>query len=318
MFRLTGCRAGRLAACLAAGAAAAAVSALAVPGPAARPAVNNPAVSNPVISTMAAVSRAAAQAPAGGCSYHPIGGGYQWVCTNTTAAAGSPPAAAGGAGSKPTCTLTPLSQQQASYLQLQWPAPQGHTWEAITCPGNQPFGGVVLAGGQAAAPAATPQELAQIAIGDLIIPELDPATAPPAGKDGLVGLPEWFWVPASDWQPVQTPPVQAGPVWAVATATPEMIVFNPGGGLAPVSCQGPGTAYNAALSASAQRTDCSYTYQQPSTGQPGNAYAATVTVLWNVSWTGSGGTGGTVATGRPVSTPLTLPIAAGEALVTGR
>ena len=167
------------------------------------------------------------------------------------------------------------------------------------------------------APAVTPQELSIIAIGELIIPQLQPRTAPPRGRDGLVGLPEWFWVPRAVWGPVSRT-VTAGPVWARATAVPEKIIFNPGGGQPGVTCDGPGTAYQPALSASAQHTDCSYTYDQPSAGQPGNAFAASVTVLWNVFWVGSGGTGGTVANGRPVSTPFTLRVAAGEALVTGR
>ena len=98
---------------------------------------------------------------------------------------------------------------------------------------------------------------------------------------------------------------------------PTKIIFNPGGGLPGVTCTGPGTAYQPALAPGAQRTACSYTYDQPSAGQPGNAFAASVTVLWNVFWVGSGGTGGTVANGRPVSTPMTLRVAAGEALVTG-
>lgn len=267
------------------------------------------------VLALAAATPAAAAALGGGCSYHQISGGYQWVCTNTGTIPGTAPAVHGGS-SGPACTLTPVSQQQASFLQLQWPAPQGHTWETITCPGTQPFGGVVLAGGKAAAPAVTPLQLAQIAIGNLIIPELGAETRPAAPHDGLVGLPEWFWV--NGWNPVHTPPVRAGAVWAVATATPESIVIDPGGGLTPVSCPGPGTPYNPALPAGQQQTDCSYTYQQPSTGQPGNAYAATVTVLWNVSWFGSGNTGATVVTGKPVSTPLTLPVAAGEALVTGQ
>jgi hypothetical protein len=95
-------------------------------------------------------------------------------------------------------------------------------------------------------------------------------------------------------------------------------VFNPGGGLAPVTCHGPGTAYNPRLSPSAQHTDCSYTYDQPSTGQPGNAYQATLTVLWDVSWFGSGHSHGTVTTDYQVNVPLTLPVASGQALVTGR
>jgi hypothetical protein len=266
---------------------------------------------------------AAPAAPAGlpgGCYYRQITGGYQWVCTSTgTSGGGQGSAGGGGTAAKPVCTLTPLTQPQAALLGLPAP-PAGQAWDMVSCGGPQPFVGTMLVatGAPGGAPAVTPQQLAQIAVADLIIPGPDPGMAPPAGKDGLVGLPEWFWVPPAGWHPVQTARVQAGPVWAIATATPETILFNPGDGHKPVPCQGPGTPYNPQLPPSAQHTDCSYTYQQPSAGQPGNVYAAAVTVLWNVSWVGSGGTGGTVATGRPVTTPLALPVAAGEAVVTGR
>jgi len=254
----------------------------------------------------------------GGCSLHTLNGGLQRVCTNTTSSPGSPGTGGGGGGSsKSACTLTPLSQAQVQFLGLQWPAPKGHTWEAITCPGSQPFGGVTLVNNATGAPAVTPQELAQIAVGELIIPTLAPATAPPRGKDGLVGLPEWFWIPGPEWGPVSKT-ITAGPVWARATAVPVKIAFVPGGGRAGVTCQGPGTAYKPSLPLSAQHTDCSYTYDQPSAGQPDNVYAASVIVYWNVSWVGSGGAGGVVATGRPVSTPMSLPVAAGEALVTNK
>ena len=261
----------------------------------------------------------AVQAPvSGGCSFQPVNGGWQWVCTNTTGSPGSPGTGGGGGGSsKSACTLTPLSQAQAKFLGLQWPAPKGHTWETITCPGTQPFGGVTLVNNATGAPAVTPQQLAQIAIGELILPTLQPATAPPRGKDGLVGLPEWFWIPATEWAPVSKT-VTAGPVWARATATPVKIAFTPGVGMSGVTCAGPGTAYQPSVPLSAQHTDCSFTYTQPSAGQPNNMYAAAVIVYWNVSWVGSGGAGGVVATGRPVSTPMSLPVAAGEALVTSR
>ncbi len=261
----------------------------------------------------------AVQAPvSGGCSFQPVNGGWQWVCTNTTSSPGSPGTGGGGGGSsKSACTLTPLSQAQATFLGLQWPAPKGHTWETITCPGTQPFGGVTLVNNATGAPAVTPQQLAQIAIGELILPALQPATAPPRGKDGLVGLPEWFWIPAPEWAPVSKT-VTAGPVWARATATPVKIAFAPGVGMSAVTCAGPGTAYQPSVPLSAQHTDCSFTYTQPSAGQPNNMYAAAVIVYWNVSWVGSGGAGGVVATGRPVSTPMSLPVAAGEALVTSK
>ena len=283
---------------LAVGAAILLTAALAIPAPAAS---------------------AAAQIPAGGgCFYRPVPGGFELVCTNTGGTPGAPGSGGGGGtSSKQACTLTPLSQQQVTFLGLQWPAPAGHTWEAITCPGAQPFGGVTLVNNATGAPAVTPQQLAQIAIGELIIPDLTPQTAPPRGRDGLVGLPEWFWIPRQEWGPISKT-VTAGPVWARATAVPVRIVFDPGGGQAGTSCRGPGAAFRPSVPLSAQHTDCSYTYDQPSTGQPGHAYAATVIVLWNVFWVGSGGTGGPVANGRPVSTPLRVPVAAGEALVTGR
>jgi hypothetical protein len=276
------------------------------------------AIGVPAAGLGAGPASAAPQAEAGGgCHFAPVNGGWQWVCTNTTGTPGSP-GSGGHRGGGPTsaCTLTPLSQQQAQFLGLQWPAPKGHTWEAITCPGAQPFGGVTLVANATGAPAVTPQQLSQIAIGDLIIPELPVHTAPPLHHDGLVGLPEWFWVPGLSWGAVHSPRVTAGPVWAQATAVPTKIIFSPGGGLPQLTCKGPGTAYQSSLPLADQHTACSYKYNQPSAGQPGNAYAASVTVLWNVFWVGSGGAGGQVAAGRPVSTPVTLRIAAGEALVT--
>ena len=276
-----------------------------------------PAVVNPAPAHAGTAASAAAQNPAGGgCHYRPIPGGYELVCGNNGGTPGGPGSGGAGRGSaKSACSLTPLSEQQVRFLGLPWPAPRGHTWEAITCPGTQPFGGVTLVSNATGAPAVTPQQLAQIAIGELIIPVLQPGTAPPRGRDGLVGLPEWFWIPGAEWGPISRT-VTAGPVWARATAVPVRIVFDPGGGQPGISCRGPGTAYQPSRPLSAQHTNCSYIYKQPSAGQPGHVYAATVTVLWNVSWVGSGNTGGPVANSRPVSTPLTLPVAAGEALVT--
>jgi hypothetical protein len=269
-----------------------------------------------IVSPSPASPATAAQTQAGGgCFLRPIPGGWQLVCGNTTGTPGGP-GSHGGGSSTSRCTLVPLSEAQVKFLGLPWPAPKGMTWEVMTCPGPQPFVRIVQVSNATGVPAVTPQQLAQIAVAELIIPVLQPQTAPPRGRDGLVGLPEWFWFPRGEWAPVSRT-VAVGPVWARATAVPERIVFDPGGGLAGTSCRGPGTAFNPAVSLGAQHTDCSYLYRQPSAGQPGNVYAAAVTVLWNVFWVGSGNTGGPVANGRPVSTPLTLPVAAGEALVTG-
>jgi hypothetical protein len=172
-----------------------------------------------------------------------------------------------------------------------------------------------LVSNAAAAPPLTPQLLLAQAFGELTVPHLRPATAPPRGTAGLVGLPEWFWVPARQWH-ARTVTVTAGPVWATVVAAPIGLAFQPGAGLSPVNCAGPGTAYDRRKPSGQQHTGCSYTYQRPSAGQPESVYHASLTVTWRVSWTGSGGAGGVLdaALGVPVS--LTIPVAQGEALVT--
>jgi hypothetical protein len=184
--------------------------------------------------------------------------------------------------------------------------------------GGSGFSGITRSGWAAdttGAPAITPRRLLVSAFGELHIPHLTPSTAPPRGHSGLVGLPEWFWVAARDWH-ARTVTVTAGPVWAAVTAAPVGLTFRPGPGLSPVSCAGPGTAYNPNQPPAAQHTDCSYTYLRPSTGQPGSAYRASVTVTWIVTWTGSGGAGGVLAAALPVAVGIAIPVAQGEALVT--
>jgi hypothetical protein len=155
-----------------------------------------------------------------------------------------------------------------------------------TCPNtntnNNPGGGQ---------PAPTPAQLAQQALAMLHLPSPQVKTAPPRGRNGLVGLPEWVWVPAGQWKP-KNARAQVGAVWAQVTATPQRLVINPGGGQAPVGCPDAGTAYDDAQSAGSQSTDCSVTYTQPSTLQPGGAYAASVQAIWHITWVGSGGAGG--------------------------
>jgi len=153
----------------------------------------------------------------------------------------------------------------------------------------------------------TPAQLAQTALATIHLPLPAVQTAPPLAKNGLVGLPEWVWVPAGQWQP-HTARAQVGAVWAQVTATPERLIINPGPGLAAVGCPGPGTAYNPSLPATSQSTDCSVTYSQPSALQPGGAYAASVQSVWHITWVGSGGAGGDLGDLTP-TTDLQLRIA---------
>jgi hypothetical protein len=215
-----------------------------------------------------------------------------------------------------TCSLQRLSKAQVKFLGLAWPPPKGFTWDAITCPGPVPFAAVTLVNIATGAPGITPQQLLQTALAELFIAAFPAATAPPRGKDALVGLPEWFWIPRADWRQA-TVTVTAGPVWVTAAATPMRLTFSPGSGQAPVSCAGPGTPYQPRLALAAQHTACAFTYTRSSAGQPGSVFRAAVTVTWRVAWTGSGGTGGVLNAALQVPYAFTVPVANGEALVTG-
>lgn len=267
------------------------------------------------VSTEAAVSGAAAgsgiAAPSGCHEVFQPPSTWVVVCTSPGGPGGS--SGGGGGGGKVACTLQPLSPAQIHFLGLP-KAPQGEQWAAVTCPGKQPFGGVTLVSKKTGVPRITPRELAQYARGLLHIPATAPATAPPLTRRGLVGLPEWYWIPHG-WGPVRSPRVTAGPVWAQVTATPILLSFDPGGGLAGSSCHGPGTAY-----AAGRHTACSYTYQQSSATQPGGRYQAQVVVTWRVTWAGGIGAattdGGTLSAGLARAYGFALRVAEGQALVT--
>jgi hypothetical protein len=234
------------------------------------------------------------------------------VCSSPGGPGGSSGGGGGGGGGL-TCSLQPLSPAQEHFLGLPKP-PAGEEWAAVTCPGKQPFGGVTLVSKTTGVPKITPRQLAQYARSQLRFPPLRLATAPPRGHDGLVGLAEWFWVPGRDWGTVRTGVARAGPVWAQVTATPVSLTYQPGGGLAPASCAGPGTPYRPGA-----RTGCSFTYQQSSATQPGGRYAVTVTSTWQVTW--RGGTGPAATQGGPLPTwhgtmTFELKVAEGQALVT--
>ena len=200
----------------------------------------------------------AARQPSAAATAAPVGGRLlitSWstaptssCAQNTTGDPGGQPGSGGRRWRRQVgCTLTPLSQQQATFLGLQWPPPKGDTWEAITCPGDQPFGGVTLVDNATGAPRGDPAGTVQIAIGELNVPELpQPQTAPPRGRDGLVGPAGVVLDPGLTGARC-TVTVAVGPVWARATAVPEQITFNPGGGPARRHLRGPGTAYRPAL-----------------------------------------------------------------------
>lgn len=265
---------------------------------------------------VAAGDGAAFAANGSGCNPYVNGTVIPVPCSAESGTGGGSGSGGGGSAVTDACTMTPLDEPAATSLGLSWPPPAGERWALLDCVGGNVGAGprVVLINAVTGVPQVTPHQLLQQALGELRIPYLGPHTAPPRGRDGLVGLAEWFWITSSDWHPRHVT-VTAGPVWATVTAMPAVMTFDPGPGMGPVSCEGPGTGYDSAKPAAAQHTDCSYTYLQPSTGQPGNAYQASLTVGWRVTWTGSGGTGGVLDAALPVTVDFPVPVAQGEALV---
>jgi hypothetical protein len=271
-----------------------------------------------IVIPIAAVSTSSsASASSGGCGPFVSGTVIPIPCSSGSAVSGSAGAAGiGGGGSSATSTCVTVVYSPAQDQQLGLgPAPAGQAWAELACGGTMPGVVDILVSTATGAPQVTPRQLMIQAYGELRVPSLAPATAPPRGHDGLVGLPEWFWVPPASWHP-RSVTVSAGPVWATVTAAPAGLTFEPGAGISPVTCQGPGTAYDPAQPAASQHTACSYTYVQPSAGLPGNVYEASMSITWRVDWVGSGGAGGVLTPALSVPVEFTIPVAQGEALVT--
>ncbi len=258
----------------------------------------------------AAGARAAGDLGGGGCGASVYPWGYNISCQAGGGSTGKPGTVVdpGGVVNTP-CALYPVAGNPTHMLRVcPLPNPNGGLRYAVIPPGTATL--VPVGGG----PPVTPQELLAWARSQLALPLPAVQTAPPHGSDGLVGLPEWFWVAPGQWHPMSAR-VQVGGVWAQVTARPSRLEVQPGTGTS-VACPGPGTPYDPRLAASAQHTSCSYTYAQSSDGLPRNGYQVSVTVVWTAAWQGSGGAGGILAPlGR--TTVFALPVAEAQALNPG-
>lgn len=131
----------------------------------------------------------------------------------------------------------------------------------------------------------TPAQLAQQAVGELQLPDPvaslspDPATHPYQ----LVQLPTWFAV--DDWAP-RTQRTELGPVFAEVTARPVSTVFDGGDGSEAARCPRQGVQWQASLPED-YAASCQFTYRRAT-----ERTTATISIVWEITWTGSGGTGG--------------------------
>lgn len=143
--------------------------------------------------------------------------------------------------------------------------------------------------------------LAQVAWGALRMPSPLPSRYPMGilKENGhpytIVNAYTWFWTDPATFQPVSKT-VTAGGVSATATATPVSLTFTPGDDGHPVTCKGPGQAWqpnDQTWLPPVNPQGCSYQYPNSSLGMGGDdQVTATYAITWKVTWTGSDGTSG--------------------------
>lgn len=265
---------------------------------------------------VAMMSSAPSASAAGGasCSGYNVGG-ETWA---VQCGAGGDSGSASDGSVVDVCTYYTLAEAVQMYLMIpsvaaQYDAPPGYIYLVQDCPDQyfSDFAATLFANGGSL----TTQDLADEAYAELSPPALSVGTAPPSGRDGLVGLPEWFWIGAADYQTLSRTVTQAG-LSATVTAKPGPLVINPGDGQPSFSCPAPGTPYNPSELAGSQQSDCTHLYTRPSAGQPGNEFSISVSVTWSATWTGTGSTGGTLG---PITrtTTIELTIAQAESVGSG-
>jgi hypothetical protein len=81
-----------------------------------------------------------------------------------------------------------------------------------------------------------------------------------------------------------------------------------------VVCEGPGTPWRPGLDPAGSSPDCGHRYLRASAGAPGGAFTVTVTVSWDVSWSGAGRSG--AVPGLTTTSSLQLRVAESQALLT--
>ena len=129
----------------------------------------------------------------------------------------------------------------------------------------------------------SPEALRDHARRELIIPALTTRTSP--ASTTYVNARTWLWVEGADWRP-QSATASVPGITVTVTATPVTVTWDMGDGSLPFEC-GPGKPYTPD-----EEPPCVYAYAKSSAGQPDEAYRATATVHWTISWTVAGAPGG--------------------------
>ncbi|MBX9365321.1 hypothetical protein [Streptomyces sp. WAC04114] len=148
--------------------------------------------------------------------------------------------------------------------------------------------------------AVTPKILSELAYAEIRVPSTEVTLAPAAQTK--VNLPTWAWLDAADFKPVSvTASVPVIGISATATATPKTLRIEPGtkdavtypdSGVCAINDGRIGEPY---AKGKADRTPpCGVKYLR-SSGD--GTYPLQATVTWEITWTGTGGTGGDLPDG---------------------
>lgn len=158
---------------------------------------------------------------------------------------------------------------------------------------------------QAQAPPPSPATLAQRAAATFRLPDPSGARSPSQSlnfhgySDTYVGLWTWFWTDATKWADCGatcTATARAGGNYATVTARPVSLTFDPGDGSGAFSCAGPGVAWQNSFGNDAPSSHGGCGYQYRTVTGPGydHPVTSTQTIRWQLTWTGSGNTSGTL------------------------
>jgi hypothetical protein len=217
---------------------------------------------------------------------------------NNGADQGIKPSGGGGGSSKPpVCTYEKMQPQPpaGSKYRLGHDASEKGAVYVRSCRLKNENGGgiyvsenlVWVADGEEP-PKVDPQAVAQQALAKMKLLGPDVASPRARGKY-VVGVPMWLWVNQgpTTYGP-QSTSASAGAVTVTATAKVSKVVWRMGDGTS-VTCNGPGTPYQASQ-AMAESPTCGHTYSRTSAAAGGKFEVSAVST-WAIDWQGGGETG---------------------------
>lgn len=204
-------------------------------------------------------------------------------------------------------------------IYLSWIRGGGAIYWTV-CPFDGAGGGYVWLPTPPAGFGPTPAMLARRALDSVVLSKPMPGRYPNGTLDDAtpytaVRAWTWFWTDPATFKPL-TARASAGAVWAEVRIEPAALTFLPGDGNSAVSCSGPGTVWTSAFGPwDPSPSGCDYRYPHSSVDRPGRVVTATYAIQWRVSWTGSGGTAGTLPD-QSSTTTATFAVVEAQTVVT--